>query len=1294
MRDESKVHREACKGDVDCEMGHWGAWSSCSDGAKQKYRQRSVVKEREGSGHACNGTMEETAECVQSSGDKCEVGLWSSWELCDRPCGGGTQTRSRVVLNAGDPGGQACSQMSLQDMRPCNLQDCEESRDCEISDWADWGDCSAECGSGLQRRTRSVLQEAREDGRGCTADLEEVKSCFLKLCADDVDCRWSGWSSWSACSASCGGGTKQRDRYVATAPAGRGNLCEAVDKEEIVPCNTESCDSSCIDGSFLDWSVWSSCSATCGEGFQSRSREVGSTPNHCGKPVSGLTTDYRTCDTRVACEHPQDCELRPWSDWSSCSSTCSGMQERTRVIERFAREGGKSCESMSLKDVKPCSSDKCGTPTPEDCKLGEWGEWEPCSRTCDGGQQSRSRSVLTPAELGGHACEAVLMETQGCGNHTCDATYPIDCVWGTWSDWSICAKCGDQRYQNRKIVQMPNALGRKCDLGDASQTDFCQSQCDVEYFCAWSEWSKFSPCSAECGPSSRTRVRSLQIHHAKKERSGASARPASYLFQAGSDMICGGHQQDMAKCAARPCEQKCTPESGTLTEWSEWSTASCTQLCERSRVVAKEATCGGIEATGPLTETKKCPYHCNLPQDCILSDWLAWTPCSSPTSQRQRSRSIVRVPLNGGKPCEGSLQQVAACGSTTRSAPCDFDVWAAWSSCSVTCGEGFRLRQRDIKQASLHGGAGCLGAMREAEKCVVEKPCNADVNCELGNWGAWSTCDGAQQFRQRIVVVEASGAGAPCNDDLKAIRPCNISRDCEVTEWSLWDDCDKSCDGGQRQRQRQITKHPIGDGKRCPDILMQTEGCNTMPCGPKEECEVSDWGEWSSCSAMCGTAQKSRTRFLTTQADCKTHLEEVADCGLPPCKTVDCVWHDWAEWSSCSCKCGGGQRSRDRMLKQTPSKGGLPCNLTDKEQVEPCNTQKCNSAPCIDGEWGQWSEWEQCSSTCRGGLTWRNRPIEREANYCGQPVSGMGRETASCNEDQPCADTSPCTFADWSDWSECSKECDGMQHRSRVVSQHARGGGEQCEGDLKQSQSCNLQDDSTRCNHFAKRDCVLGDWADWSICTAHCDGGQRTRMRSIVQTPVNGGKACDGPLEEAAACNTVSCQRCTPQDCVWGDWEEWGSCTKCAGQKRRHRSVISHAQCGGKACESEDSEETHACDRQCHSRSTCMWSTWGEWGKCDKTCGQGTRLRERRLFSHADGEFLRDATGLAASDLAGLRRQTADLEAKRSQELIVAFACGGVSIFIAFFILKVTTAARAARQQNDGMRTLAASSVE
>ena len=51
-----------------------------------------------------------------------------------------------------------------------------------------------------------------------------------------------------------------------------------------------------LDGAWGDWTAWSSCSKTCGEGTESRSRNCDSpAAAHGGKECAGKGTDQKDC---------------------------------------------------------------------------------------------------------------------------------------------------------------------------------------------------------------------------------------------------------------------------------------------------------------------------------------------------------------------------------------------------------------------------------------------------------------------------------------------------------------------------------------------------------------------------------------------------------------------------------------------------------------------------------------------------------------------------------------------------------------------------------------------------------------------------------------------------------------------------------------------------------------------------------------------------------------------------------------------------------------------------------------
>ncbi|KAK6028110.1 thrombospondin type 1 domain protein, partial [Ostertagia ostertagi] len=70
---------------------------------------------------------------------------------------------------------------------------------------------------------------------------------------------WYEWSEWSICSCTCGDGIKQRRRECA------GNNCKGPEYET-APCNERPCQT------WSEWCEWSTCSGSCGRGERTRTR--------------------------------------------------------------------------------------------------------------------------------------------------------------------------------------------------------------------------------------------------------------------------------------------------------------------------------------------------------------------------------------------------------------------------------------------------------------------------------------------------------------------------------------------------------------------------------------------------------------------------------------------------------------------------------------------------------------------------------------------------------------------------------------------------------------------------------------------------------------------------------------------------------------------------------------------------------------------------------------------------------------------------------------------------------------
>merc|ERR1719270_1751499 len=95
-----------------------------------------------------------------------------------------TLTNAQLIakLKIGENGGAPCP--ALEEEEPCNTDQCPV--DCEVEDWSLWSECSATCGGGTRTRERKVVQEPENGGAACQ-DREEEESCKTEPCEGTTD---------------------------------------------------------------------------------------------------------------------------------------------------------------------------------------------------------------------------------------------------------------------------------------------------------------------------------------------------------------------------------------------------------------------------------------------------------------------------------------------------------------------------------------------------------------------------------------------------------------------------------------------------------------------------------------------------------------------------------------------------------------------------------------------------------------------------------------------------------------------------------------------------------------------------------------------------------------------------------------------------------------------------------------------------------------------------------------------------------------------------------------------------
>ncbi|NWR93172.1 AGRB2 protein, partial [Furnarius figulus] len=218
-----------------------------------------------------------------------------------------------------------------------------------------------------------------------------------------------------------------------------------------------------------EWSQWSVCSLTCGQGSQVRTRSCVSSPY--GTLCSGLLRETRTCNNTATC--PVAGAWEEWSPWSLCSVTC-GQGSRTRTRRCVASwRGPPPCEGPELQ-AKPCNIAICPVE-------GQWlppGAWSRCSVTCANGTQQRT----PPRSVSAHGwaeCRGAHADARECSNPTC----PTDSKWGPWNHWSLCSKTCDTGWQRRfRMCEGTGVQGYPCE-GTGEEVKTCNEKKSYHEMC-------------------------------------------------------------------------------------------------------------------------------------------------------------------------------------------------------------------------------------------------------------------------------------------------------------------------------------------------------------------------------------------------------------------------------------------------------------------------------------------------------------------------------------------------------------------------------------------------------------------------------------------------------------------------------------------------------------------------------------------------------------------------------------------------------------------------------------------
>ena len=275
------------------------------------------------------------------------------------------------------------------------------------------GACSKKCGGGT--RTDVYNTKDKNSGNNCSGKTINVPNvaCNTMACCSKIK-----YKDGTNCTKKCGGGTYNRLAYSAYDDS----RCASNDTTSGgSACNTMTCCSS-VSTTYGAWSGWNSCSKKCGGGTQTSTRSVVKKSNYDGSTCSNTTESRsQSCNTTSCCSSVNT-TYGAWSGWGACSKKCDkGTQTRTRTVTKKSAIDGSSCGTSTETGSQTCNTQGCCSSV--STTYGSWTGWSSCSKTCGGGTQTRSRSVVTKSNYTGGVCTSTTQTgSQACNTQACAPT--------------------------------------------------------------------------------------------------------------------------------------------------------------------------------------------------------------------------------------------------------------------------------------------------------------------------------------------------------------------------------------------------------------------------------------------------------------------------------------------------------------------------------------------------------------------------------------------------------------------------------------------------------------------------------------------------------------------------------------------------------------------------------------------------------------------------------------------------------------------------------------------------------
>merc|ERR1719253_873247 len=98
--------------------------------------------------------------------------------------------------------------------------------------------------------------------------------------------------------------------------------------------------------------------------------------------------NFRSCNT-ASCPAPRPCKWSDWTDWAGCDVTDKYQMVRRRSVDEPPKDLTQLPCNGTTRETRGC--DYAASKAKVDCELGQWSQWDTCTKSGGGGQKTRNR---------------------------------------------------------------------------------------------------------------------------------------------------------------------------------------------------------------------------------------------------------------------------------------------------------------------------------------------------------------------------------------------------------------------------------------------------------------------------------------------------------------------------------------------------------------------------------------------------------------------------------------------------------------------------------------------------------------------------------------------------------------------------------------------------------------------------------------------------------------------------------------------------------------------------------------